>query len=104
MAAGPFSCLAQRPSLAPSPSRGVGWLVGPWSCRQRPVVHLLLPLLLEVASAGFDQEPPRLMIASGLLIEQVDEVAEAFADTHGLLERDRRISGEWAALLLAQAS
>ena len=68
------------------------------------LANLLLPLLLEVASAGFDQEPPQLMIASGLLIEQVDEVAKAFADAHGLLELDRRISGDWAALLLAQAN
>ena len=66
------------------------------------LLNLLLPLLLDVASAGFDQEPPQLMIASGLLIEQVDEVAKAFADAHGLLEVDRRISGDWGALLLAQ--
>ena len=35
---------------------------------------------------------------------QVDQVAEAFSLSHGLREQDRRISGEWAALLLASES
>lgn len=75
---------------------------GPVPSAPLVLANLLLPLLLDVASTGFDQEPPQLMIASGLLIEQVDEVAKAFADAHGLLEVDRRISGDWGALLLAQ--
>jgi len=77
---------------------------GPVPSAPLVLANLLLPLLLEVASAGFDQEPPRQIVASGLLIEQVDVVVEAFADAHGLIEVDRRISGDWAALLLAQAS
>ena len=77
---------------------------GPVPSAPLVLANLLLPLLLEVASAGFDQEAPRQLVASGLLIEQADEVAKAFGDAHGLLEVDRRISGEWAALLLAQAS
>ncbi len=65
------------------------------------MANLLLPLLLDLARSGFDPHPPQLMIASGLLIEQADQVAEAFSLSHGLCEQDRRISGEWAALLLA---
>lgn len=67
-----------------------------------PVVlaNLLRPLLLAVARAGFAGEPPRALIASGLLADQADEVAAAF-ERHGLRERDRRHAGEWAALLLA---
>jgi ribosomal protein L11 methylase PrmA len=41
-----------------------------------------------------------VLIASGLLIEQADEVAGAFRERHGLRERARREEGEWAALLL----
>jgi hypothetical protein len=39
-------------------------------------------------------------VAGGLLKEEVDEVARAFADRLGLRERDRRESGEWAAVWL----
>jgi ribosomal protein L11 methyltransferase len=61
--------------------------------------NLLRPLLLECARTMV--EPPRVLIASGLLAEEGDEVAEAFA-RHGLVERDRRHAAEWCALLLAQ--
>lgn len=65
-----------------------------------PVVaaNLLRPLLLDLA--GRLREPPRTLIASGLLIEQADEIAAAFAAGHGLRERARREQGEWVALLL----
>ena len=43
--------------------------------------------------------PPRLIL-SGLLREEADGVAAAFA-ARGLRERDRRVLGDWAALLLA---
>jgi len=62
------------------------------------LANLLLPLLLEVAERI--ERPPRRLIASGLLIEQVDEVAARFAVRHGLRERERREEGEWAALRL----
>ncbi|MBJ7342884.1 MAG: 50S ribosomal protein L11 methyltransferase, partial [Solirubrobacteraceae bacterium] len=75
---------------------------GPVPSASLVVANLLLPLLLELANSGFDPEPPQLMIASGLLIEQVDQVSEAFSSAHGLLEQDRRVSGEWASLLLAR--
>jgi ribosomal protein L11 methyltransferase len=54
-------------------------------------------LLLEVAANL--ERPPRRLIASGLLREESDEVAAAFAG-HGLRETERREGGEWAALLL----
>lgn len=65
------------------------------------VANLLRPLLLELAQRML--EPPRVLIASGLLIEQADEVADAFRTRHGLRERDRREQGEWSALLLERA-
>jgi ribosomal protein L11 methyltransferase len=70
---------------------------GPWA----PVVcaNLLRPLLLEVAANL--TRPPGLLIVSGLLSEEGDEVAAAFA-RHGLSERDRRTGGEWCALALAR--
>ena len=69
---------------------------GPWA----PVVcaNLLRPLLLEVAARL--ERPPELLIVSGLLRAEGDEVAAAFA-RHGLRERDRRAGGEWVALALA---
>lgn len=67
-----------------------------------PVVlaNLLRPLLLDYAARL--TEPPRTLIASGLLTHEADEIAAAFAP-HGLHERDRRERGEWAALLLSTA-
>lgn len=71
-----------------------------------PVVlaNLLRPLLLDYARTlatpgGAGADPPRALIASGLLTHEADEVAAAFAP-HGLHERERRERGEWAALLL----
>ena len=63
--------------------------------------NLLRPLLLELAMAL--SEPPALLIASGLLADQVEEVARAFSDRQGLHERARRQDGEWSALLLERA-
>jgi ribosomal protein L11 methyltransferase len=69
-----------------------------------PVVlaNLLRPLLLRVAADGFTGPQPDVVIASGLLAHEADEIAAAFADAHGLRESDRRIGGEWAALLLVR--
>jgi ribosomal protein L11 methyltransferase len=64
------------------------------------VANLLRPLLLHVAAEGFAGEQPRVLIASGLLAHEADEVAAAFA-RRGLHERARRHRGEWAALTLA---
>jgi ribosomal protein L11 methyltransferase len=64
------------------------------------VANLLRPLLLAVAERGFAGEPPRTLVASGLLAHEADEIAAAFAHHHGLREAARRHAGEWAALLL----
>ncbi len=74
---------------------------GPAPTAPLVLANLLLPLLLDVAKVGFDGPRPQLMIASGLLSEQAEQVAEAFGSAHGLRELDRRSRGEWSALLLA---
>jgi ribosomal protein L11 methyltransferase len=61
--------------------------------------NLLRPLLLELA-AGLSHAP-RHLVAGGLLRDQADEVAEAFA-RHGLYERERLETGEWATILLGR--
>jgi ribosomal protein L11 methyltransferase len=73
---------------------------GPAPSAPTVAANLLRPLLLAVALAGFAGEPPRTLIASGLLRHEADEIAGAFA-AYGLRERDRRETAEWAALLLA---
>jgi ribosomal protein L11 methyltransferase len=75
------------------------------------LANLLRPLLLDLAetmpplfSSGRSATPADLdLIASGLLREQADEVAQAFARRLGLRERVRRERGEWAALWLTSA-
>jgi ribosomal protein L11 methyltransferase len=76
-----------------------------WDLRREPIppsstiaANLLRPLLLDLA--GHIEQAPAQIVAGGLLVEQVDEVAEAFAE-RGLVERERRTEREWAALLLA---
>jgi ribosomal protein L11 methyltransferase len=44
-------------------------------------------------------ERPRTLICSGMLVEEIDEVAGALAPT-GLEMQDRRDQGDWAAMLL----
>ncbi|HEY4823534.1 MAG TPA: 50S ribosomal protein L11 methyltransferase [Solirubrobacteraceae bacterium] len=87
---------------------GVGIAVERFDLRNQPLprlggavvlANLLLPLLLEL-SCTID-EPPRELVASGLLREQADEVAEAFLARFQLRERRRLQSGEWAALWLS---
>ena len=70
-----------------------------------PIVlaNLLSPLLLRVAADGFAGTAPVVLIASGLLTHEADAVAAAFAHHQDLAEADRRLSGEWAALLLTRA-
>jgi ribosomal protein L11 methyltransferase len=64
------------------------------------LANLLLPLLLELSCRIAD--PPRELVASGLLREQAEEVVEAFATRLGMRERRRLQSGEWAALWLSK--
>ena len=63
------------------------------------LANLLRPLLLRVAQDGFAGAQPDVLVASGLLAHEGDEVAAAFAG-HGLRETARRQSGEWVALAL----
>jgi len=82
-------------------SAALPWLAG----ADRPagpivvLANLLRPLLLEL-EARMPQAPAHLL-ASGLLGEEADEISDAFAQRLGLDERERRKSGEWAALWLS---
>jgi len=62
------------------------------------LANLLRPLLLELA--GSMRCAPAHLIAGGLLCEEVEEVSRAFAERLHLRERQRRTSGEWAAVWL----
>jgi ribosomal protein L11 methyltransferase len=104
----PASVAATRENAA---RNGVGFVVERGDLRTGPVpvadtvaANLLGPLLRSLAArlAGQSELPQRL-IASGLLLGEADAVAGAFADS-GLLEADRRVAGEWAALLLERAT
>jgi ribosomal protein L11 methyltransferase len=59
--------------------------------------NLTAPLLRDVASR-IERRPERI-VCSGMLVSEVDEGADAFARA-GLDERERRTSGDWAAVLL----
>lgn len=61
------------------------------------VANMTAPILKAVA--GQIDSPPRVLICSGLLPSEQDEVADAFAAV-GLAEAGRRRDGDWAALLL----
>ncbi len=76
------------------------WLDEPQASGAAPVMlaNLLRPLLLELA--GTMPAAPAHLLASGLLIAEVDEIVEAFGARLGLRERERRSSGEWAAVWL----
>ncbi len=73
---------------------------GPAPCAPTVVANLMRPLLLHIAARGFQAGAvPRVLVLSGLLAREADEVAAAFADL-GLRERERRHGGEWASLTL----
>ncbi len=66
------------------------------------VANMTAPVLKVVAGQLNDEESPRTpttLILSGLLHDELDETAAAFAPM-GLAEADRRLQGDWAALLL----
>lgn len=81
-------------------SQGLPWIDG----SERPagpivvVANLLRPLLIELASTM--PAAPAHLITGGLLSTEVDEVVLAFRERLGLRERERRQSGEWAAVWL----
>jgi ribosomal protein L11 methyltransferase len=92
-------------TIANARANGVTVKAGRVNLREAPGPHaptvcanLLRPLLLDVAR-GLERLPDRLIV-SGLLREEADEVAAAFA-AKGLTERERRSCAEWSALLLA---
>jgi ribosomal protein L11 methyltransferase len=62
------------------------------------LANLLRPLLLELATVL--ERPPEHLIASGLLRDEVEEVSRTFARRLGMSERERRGSGDWAAVWL----
>jgi ribosomal protein L11 methyltransferase len=61
------------------------------------VANMTAPILL--AAASLMKAPPSTMVCSGLLPNELDPVAAAFSGA-GLNEADRRLDGDWAALLL----
>jgi ribosomal protein L11 methyltransferase len=61
------------------------------------VANMTSPILKSIA--GHLGESPRVFVLSGILPNELNEVAEAFAPC-GFAEQDRRRSGDWAALLL----
>lgn len=65
------------------------------------VANLLRPLLLLLSERL--AQPPALLLVSGLLVDQGDELAAELAARHRLQERRRRRDGEWLALLFEHA-
>lgn len=83
--------------------RGFDLRRDPWPVDDRqgiPVMlaNLLRPLLLNLAETL--ERPPGHLIASGLLCGEAEEISRTFAQRLGMSERERRESGEWAALWL----
>jgi ribosomal protein L11 methyltransferase len=81
-----FDLRREPPPLQESPGGGV------------VVANLLRPLLLDLA----ERLPrcPRDLIASGLLVSEVQEIVNVFGARWGLHERARRTGREWAATWL----
>jgi ribosomal protein L11 methyltransferase len=67
----------------------------PWA----PTVTANLTCDLLERAAACVEEPPRRLLASGVLEREVAALLEAWAP-HGLSEVDRRVHGEWAAVVL----
>jgi ribosomal protein L11 methyltransferase len=64
------------------------------------VANLTAPLLAEAARwIGRAESAPEVLVCSGLLQAEADEVSGRFGEL-GLRERERRSEGDWAALLL----
>jgi ribosomal protein L11 methyltransferase len=94
-------------TLANAAVNGVSVTARQFDLRTDPVppaalvaANVLSPPLLDWASSGRGAWPSRLIL-SGLLRHEADRVAGAFA-TRALVERERRVRGEWAALLLSR--
>lgn len=63
------------------------------------VANMTAPVLRDVAGLLKSEAAPRTLICSGLMPDELDATAAAFAPT-GLAEVERRADGDWAALLL----
>lgn len=63
--------------------------------------NMTAPVLKAVA-AQLASDAPRTLVCSGLLPAELEETVAAFVPT-GLTEAERRIDGDWAALLLRRA-
>lgn len=63
------------------------------------VANMTAPILKEIAKQLEGGRDPSTILLSGLLPTELDEMATAF-EPAGLGEADRRIDGDWAALLL----
>jgi ribosomal protein L11 methyltransferase len=57
------------------------------------------PRSLPAVAPGTPPSAPTTLVLSGLLPGELDEIAAAFGPA-GLIEADRRLQGDWAALLL----
>jgi len=75
---------------------------GPAPSAPTVVANLLRPLLEHLARGEFAGEPPRVLVAGGLLRSEAGAIAEAFATGHGLREHARHERGDWAALTLVR--
>jgi ribosomal protein L11 methyltransferase len=60
------------------------------------VANMTAPVLREIAA---QRTILQILVLSGLLLDEVDEIADVFA-AWGLSEAVRRIDGDWAALLM----
>ena len=110
VAAVDFDQLAVSAAAENASVNGVSVEVGRHDLRADPVLvaptvaaNLLRPLLLAWAARLREVrgrvELPEHVIASGLLVGEADAIAGAFSAV-SLRETDRRVSGDWAALLL----
>jgi ribosomal protein L11 methyltransferase len=70
---------------------------GPWA--PTVVANLVRPLLLEIAALM--ERPPERLIASGLTLNEVDDVVAAF-ERHGLRPASRSEGDGWSAILLGR--
>jgi ribosomal protein L11 methyltransferase len=107
-AANGIAAVETRGDVAPPALGGAeaGLVVGRCDLRRSPgpwaptvVANLVRPLLLEVAARM--ERPPERLIASGLELDEADEVAAAFG-RHGLALASRRDGDGWSAILLAR--
>lgn len=78
------------------------WPIADWQAIPVVLANLLRPLLLDLTQAL--EHPPAHLIVSGLLTREADEVSRAFAQRLGMSERERRCSGDWAAVWLQAGS